>query len=169
MTSALEKRKIYTPYGDVSLEALGIPEDLADRYIEFRNKIGKAEDFAQTEAVKELKKTKIWTMITHFFRNADEVLNDKVNFHFMFLPQAQQLIEEMFPVIQGQSYDEWGEKFKDNLALGLASWIYHETRLAYGRSLGFHTDFHQSIQELGKITDDLYWSAQDSCYFKKQS
>jgi hypothetical protein len=164
MTSALQKRIVYTPLGDISLATLEISDQLADRYITLRNKIWAAENVAQNEAVKALRESAVWSIIKNWFPNADEVFSATIDFSWAFLPEARKLINAAFPCDYHAFGNELAKTFQDDIANELSSLLYYETRLAYGRSLFFDSDIHNTIRELGTVSEDLYWTAVDACY-----
>jgi hypothetical protein len=164
MTSALQNGIIYTKIGNVSIETLGISKDLADTYVDLRNNISAAETIAQNNAVIELRKSSLWPTIQSWFPNADAEFGAQKYFPFMFLSQVEELVGAKFPDITSHEDNEFAETFRQNLTVDFGALIHNVTRLAYGRSLGDDTDFLQHINNLARVTEDLYWSAADTYY-----
>lgn len=174
MISYAQEQKMTVDGIVVPFAKLGIAR-FCGEYIAARKQIDRAESKAQRDAIKQLKqKPQVWNRLRSIYPNIDKVFAAKVkspkktktrdnprDYHFMFLPQAFELTNQLFGFKENEYVlDEWSI-FAQQMAVELATFLYKETRYDYSRSLRFNQKFIDALYQLGHILSNMYTGALD--------
>ncbi|MEK7597442.1 MAG: hypothetical protein AAB441_02240 [Patescibacteria group bacterium] len=168
MTGYAKNRVMGSDHLNVPFSSLGITDEKLDQYIDLRKKIHACKDKAQEDCLTRYRERnpKIWEYLISIYPNIDEIIKKTKEFDFMFKDLAEELVIDSMG-LASQDFRKVPREISlliGNLNIGLASFLYLETRSIYGIELFRNNDFHRSIESLGKLMRKMYETSVDSLY-----
>lgn len=153
----------------VLFREIGVFDESLDEYVELREKMKKAENSAQINAISKLKQNHdVWDRLRLIYPGVDAVFSDdrilettgvERPHSFMFLKQAHELVSQLLHIEKDTPIPHGWEGYFQDMILALAGYLYSITRQDYRRELLFDHEFNQSLFRIGKLMEGMYEDA----------